>query len=87
MKERYLVIKKLYKDYVILIKDKNNNYVSFNEDEKIIHNFGIKDVNTIYLNNLEIEEKYEYENNKYNELYLKVKIIEMLEVLCKRELE
>ncbi len=56
MKERYLVIKKLYKDYVILIKDKNNNYISFNEDEIIIHNFGIKDVNTIYLNNLEIEE-------------------------------
>ena len=36
MKERYLVIKKLYNDYVILIKDKNNNYISFNEDEKII---------------------------------------------------
>ena len=87
MKERYLVIKKLYKDYVILIKNKNNNYISFDEDEKIIHYFSIKDVNTIYLNNLEIEEKYEYENNKYNELYLKVKIIEMLEVLCKKELE
>ena len=43
MKERYLVIKKLYKDYVILIKDKNNNYILFNEDEKIIHYFGIKD--------------------------------------------
>ena len=64
MKERYLIIKKLYKDYVILIKDKNNNYISFDEDEKIIHYFGIKDVNTIYLNNLEIEEKYEYENNR-----------------------
>lgn len=87
MKERYLIIKKLYKDYVILIKDKNNNYISFDKDEKIINYFGIKDVNTIYLNNLEIEEKYEYENNKYNELYLKVKIIEILEVLCKKELE
>ena len=87
MKERYLVIKKLYKDYVILIKDKNNNYISFDVDKKIIHYFGIKDVNAIYLNNLEIEEKYEYENNKYNEIYLKVKIIEMLEALCKKELE
>ena len=46
--------KKLYKDYVILIKDKHNNYISFDEDEKIIHYFDIKDVNTIYLNNLEI---------------------------------
>lgn len=87
MKERYLIIKKLYKDYVILIKDKNNNYISFDEDKKIIHYFGIKDVNTIYLCNLEIEEKYEYENNRYNELYLKVKIIEILEVLCKKELD
>ena len=76
-----------YMDDYILIKDKNNNYISFNEDRKIINYFGIKDVNTIYLNNLEIEEKYEYENNKYNELYLKVKIIEILEVLCKKELE
>ena len=40
MKERYLIIKNLYTDYVILIKDKNNNYISFNEDEKIIHYFG-----------------------------------------------
>lgn len=87
MKERYLIIKKLYKDYVILIKDKNNNYITFEEDGKIINYFGIKDVNTIYLCNLEIEEKYEYENNKYNELYLKVKIIEILEVLCKKELD
>lgn len=39
-----------------------------------------------YLNNINIEEKYKYGNNKYNELYLKVKIIEM-EALCKRELK
>ena len=56
MKERYLIIKKLYKDYVILIKDKNNNYISFEEDTKIVNYFGIKEVNTIYQNNLEIEE-------------------------------
>ena len=87
MKERYLIIKMLYKDYVILIKDKNNNYISFEEDAKIINYFGIKEINTIYLNNLEIEEINCYENNKYNELYLKVKLIELLEALCKRELE
>ena len=56
MKERYLIIKKLYKDYIILIKDKNNNYISFEKDTKIVNYFGIKEVNTIYLNNLEIEE-------------------------------
>lgn len=87
MKERYLIIKKLYKDYVILIKDKNNNYISFEEDLKIVNYFDIKDVNTIYLNNLEIEEINCYKNNRYNELYLKVKLIELLEDLCKRELE
>lgn len=87
MKERYLIIKKLYKDYVILIKDKNNNYIPFEEDLKIVNYFDIKDVNTIYLNNLEIEEINCYKNNRYNELYLKVKLIELLEDLCKRELE
>ena len=90
MKERYLIIKKLYKDYIILIKDKNNNYISFEEDAKIVKYFGIKEVNTIYLNNLEIEEINCYKNNKnnkYNELYLKVKLIGLLEDLCKRELE
>ncbi len=85
MKERYLIIKKLYKDYVILIKDKNNNYISFEEDAKIVKYFGIKEVNTVYLNNLDIEEINCYKNN--NELYLKVKLIELLEDLCKRELE
>ena len=74
MKERYLIIKKLYKDYIILIKDKNNNYISFEENAKIVNYFGIKEVNC-------------YKNNKYNELYLKVKLIELLEDLCKRELE
>ena len=34
MKERYLIIKKLYKDYIILIKDKNNNYISFEGNSK-----------------------------------------------------
>ena len=72
---------------MILIKDKNNNYISFEEELKIVKYFGIKEANTIYLNNLEIEEINYYKNNKYNELYLKVKLIELLEVLCKRELE
>ncbi len=78
---------KLYKDYIILIKDKNNNYISFEKDAKIVKYFGIKEVNSIYLNNLEIEEINCYKNNKYYELYLKVKLIELLEDLCKRELE
>lgn len=87
MQERYLIIKMLYKDYVVLIKNKNNNYISFEENAKIVNYFGIKEVNTIYLNNLEIEEINCYKNNKYNELYLKVKLIKLLEDLCKRELE
>ena len=43
--------------------------------------FNAENVNCIYLNNLEIEEVKEFENNKYREYFLKVKLIKIKEVL------
>lgn len=60
--------------------------VIFYESKKAIHYFEVRDVNTIYLYNVEKTEKSEYKNKKYNELYLKF-LIRTLEVLCKKELD
>ena len=69
------------------ILDFEKHKMEYLVDIKRVNYFGIKEVNAIYLNNLEIEEINCYKNNKYNELYLKVKLIELLEVLCKRGLK
>lgn len=47
----------------------NNN--DFNEDKKIIHYFGVKDVNTIYLNNLEIEKNMNIKTIDFWRFYAK----------------
>ena len=52
----------------------NNNNNNSNEGK-------VENVNCIYLNNLEIEEVKEFENNKYREYFLKVKLIKIKEVL------
>ena len=62
MKERYEIIKKLYPDYLILFKGKDK----------------LKCVNKIILNNLDIEEKEEYDNNKYYLYYIKIKLINLI---------
>lgn len=76
MKERYVIIKKIYPDYLILFKEKENiKYVGI--DKEIMKYFkldNLKNVNKILLNNLDIEEKEEYTNNLYDIYYIKVKI-------------
>ena len=57
MKERYEIIKKIYPDYLILFKSKEN-IKYYGEDKKIVEIFGIDKLsrtNKIILNNLEIE--------------------------------
>lgn len=80
MKERYEIIKKIYPDYLILfkVKDKIKYY---GVDKEIIEEFGkekLKKTNKIILNNLEIEEKEEYENNEYDVYLTKYKLIKMI---------
>ena len=80
MKERYIVIKSLYPNYLIFIKVKNK-YKLLGIDKEIIDIFGldiIKNVNYLKLDNLDIIEKKEYKNNNYNIYYLKTKLIMVL---------
>ena len=87
MNERYQIIKKLYTDYIIFIKTKKGTYKTMNIDNDIVKQFDIKNVNCIYLNNLDIEEIKEYDNNKYREYFLKTKLIKIKEVLWKKILK
>lgn len=80
MKERYNVLKEVYPDYLILILKKDKIY-SFNEYKDILNMFNLNDIhiNKLILNNLDIEEIYEFDDNKYSNYYIKVKLINCLE--------
>lgn len=70
MNERYLILKKLYPNYLILIKVKDKIKL-LDVDKKIVDMFGIdnlKNVNKLILDNLDIVKKEEYENkiNRFN---------------------
>ena len=65
MKERYKIIKAIYPNYLILFKSKND-IKYYGKDKEMVDLFGkekLKNVNKIILNNLEIEEIYEYKEN------------------------
>lgn len=78
MNNRYEEIKRFYKDYIILIKQKDK-YVTLKEDKDILlyikykNKFSLKEkhLNYLVLNNLDIEEIYKAENNEYDIYYLK----------------
>lgn len=77
MKERVEVIKELYPNYLIVIKVKDK--IKFwGIDKKIVDTFGylnLKNVNKLVLDNLVILNKEEYENNLYEEYYLKTRLM------------
>ncbi len=80
MKERYYVIKKLYPNYLIYIKKKDKLKL-FEVDKEITNIFNeedLKNTNKLILNNLNIEEKFEYKNNNYQELLKKAILIRVL---------
>ena len=81
MKERYEVIKKLYPNYLILIRYKDK-IKTFKED-KIIYNYINKNINKYHINyiildKLDIEKTKEYSDNNYINIYFKIKIINIL---------
>ena len=84
MKERYEVIKKLYPNYLILIRYKDK-IKTFKEDN-LIYNYLNKNIeklhiNYIILNKLDIEKIKEYSDNNYINIYFKIKLINILKKL------
>lgn len=85
MDKRYLEIKNLFKEHVIIFKNKDR-YISFFEDKEIINMIKYRkfsdlkdyDIDYLVLDNLEIIEKYESANNRYHILSNKCKIINVI---------
>lgn len=78
LKTRYKFIKRLYKDYIILFRKNNYNYIynyeflSFFKDKNIINKLNKYHINYIIVDNMKIvditifkDNKYNYYNNRY----------------------
>ena len=85
MNERVSILKKLYPNYLILVKNKDKiKFVGV--DKLIVDTFGLKklkNVNKLLLDNLDIKILEEYDNNSYEDYYLKIKLIEIIKELKK----
>lgn len=85
MNERVSILKKLYPNYLILIKDKDKiKFVGI--DKLIVDTFGLKklkNINKLLLDNLDIKILEEYDNNSYEDYYLKIKLIGIIKELKK----
>lgn len=85
MNERVSILKKLYPNYLILVKVKDKiKFVGV--DKLIVDTFGIKkikNVNKLLLDNLDIKILEEYDNNSYEDYYLKIRLIEIIKEIKK----
>ena len=70
---RYKFIKRLYKDYIIVFKKNNCNYIYdyeflylFKDKISIINKLNKYNINYIIINNMKIINKKVFNNNKYN---------------------
>ena len=85
MNERVSILKQLYPNYLILVKDKDKiKFVGI--DKLIVDTFGLKklkNVNKLLLDNLDIKILEEYDNNSYEDYYLKIRLIEIIKELKK----
>ena len=83
MNERVNILRKLYPNYLILVKQKDKiKFVGI--DKLIVDTFGlkkIKKVNKLLLDNLDIKILEEYDNNLYEKYYIKIKLLEIVNIL------
>ncbi len=83
MNERVSILRKLYPNYLILVKYKDKiKFVGI--DKLIVDTFGlkkIKKVNKLLLDNLNIKILEEYDNDLYEKYYIKIKLLEIVNIL------
>ncbi len=83
MNERVNILRKLYPNYLILVKHKDKiKFVGI--DKIIVDTFGLKklkNVNKLLLDNLDIKILEEYDNNLYEKHYIKIKLLKIVNIL------
>lgn len=83
MQERVEILKKLYPNYLIVIKVKDKiKFIGI--DKKIVDTFGylnLKNTNKLLLDNLAILKIEEYNNNQYDEYHIKTRLIELIDIV------
>ncbi len=89
IKIRYLFLKRLYPNYVIIIL-KKDEYITFDIDNKIVKLIDYKfnkynkyNINYLILDNLEIIKIIKYTNNKYLEIKMRVELFSLLLLVSK----
>ncbi len=82
MKERVEIIKKLYPNYLILVKSQDKLKL-IGIDKLIADTFGLENVNKLILDNLDIINIQKYDNNLYELYYLKIRLIELINEIRK----
>lgn len=82
MKERVEIIKKLYPNYLILVKLQDKLKL-IGIDKLIADTFGLENVNKLILDNLDIINIQKYDNNLYELYYLKIRLIELINEIRK----
>lgn len=86
IKTRYLFLKRLYPNYVIIIL-KKDEYITFDIDNKIVKLIDYKldkyNINYLILDNLEIIKIIKYTNNKYLEIKMRVELLSILLIVSK----
>ena len=92
MRNRFIIIKQFYNQYVVLIKRKEK-YITFDQDTEILEyikykkpkDLNKKKINYLILDNLDIVKKCEYkEDNKYREYLLKAYIDKIIKKMRAR---
>ena len=85
MQERVEILKKLYPNYIIIIKVKDK-FKFTGIVKKIVDTFeylNLKNTNKLLLDNLAILKIEGYSNNQYEEYYIKTRLIELIDIVRK----
>ncbi len=75
MKEKYIILKRLYPEFLVIVKKKDKLY-SFELDNDMMRLFKYKSISHIIVDNFDLEI---VDKSNYEKYYLKTKLISLLE--------